>query len=399
LILGENLAPDGAEALDGEIEKPDNFRTASLLRKDKKPSVNNRSTYRNHSRLLNEDEARELIRRHQANDNQATTELLNRFHRMILKRVKPFVPTKRIKVAEKCAGSYQDYPEHEDLVAAGDMGLLKAIKSVDLSRPFRLGAFIKLAKKYVSGAISDEAQRYRLGDTQHRMTRLERYVASHPNDKPEWIRSHLSSRGEEHSIEAIKAAQHSLSSRPAYGGYHTTLEGGNHLDYDLEWSTKAPVKPAASHDIHLAYDVYNARQLTPHMSRHKAISRLIDGMARAAEKEALRNQAAEDAPASTVAASTYSTSVNSAYNSSLPVDWDKDTPFWPEGSKWHRRPDEQTSDIKPKLRLIQGDKNGEFNQPGTLDHVVRGGAVHQPNGSDCRGIRQGYRATGQSSTG
>jgi hypothetical protein len=393
LILRENSAANGALGLDNQLEKPEDFSriTAKLLRKDKKPSVNNRSDYRNRGRILTKEEERDLIRRAQAGDKRAETELLNRFHRLILKCAKPYVPSRRVKLAEKVAGSYQDHVEHEDLVAAGDMGLLKAIRNFDLKRHYRLASF---AKKYIAGAISDEAQRWRLGDTQHRMTRLERWVASHPNDKPEWIKAQLSSRGEECSIEAIEAAQQSLSQRRSVDSYHTTLEGGEHHDYDNAWSNRAPVNPASSHDIHKVYDCFSPHQLTPHARRHKAISRTIDGLAKAKARDRLAKEII-DAP-SISAASTYSTSVNSAYDAELPAGWDqdKDGPFWPEGSKWQKpRPEESD---QSKERVSKGLQNGNRSFPRGINHALHGRALHQRDRGHTRDIRQGHRATGES---
>jgi hypothetical protein len=224
------------------------------------------------------------------------------------------------------------------------------------------------------------------------MTRLERWVASHPNDKPEWIRAQLSSRGQECSIEAIEAAQQGLSNRRSVDSYHTTLESGDHFDYDREWSNKAPVTPAASHDIHKVYDCYSPHQLTPHARRHKAISRTIDGLAKAKARDQ-RAQVDIDVPPIS-AASTYSTSVNSAYDAEPPTDWDKDKPFWPEGSKRHKPP--QQSDNKPKVRVIKGVHHGRH-YPGTSGHAGRVHALRSDHGSSARDARQGYRATNQSS--
>jgi hypothetical protein len=159
-----------------------------------------------------------------------------------------------------------------------------------------------------------------------------------------------------------------------------------------------PLARLVLHDMNPHRNGRAERGLLDHMAKEsdlRAKRRLANGRQQYAQSLVDKPKIVQ-ATVPTVAASTYSTSVNSAYNSSLPVDWDKDKPFWPEGSKWHRRPDEQ-KDIKPKLRLIQGDKNGKFNQPGALNNVVHGRAVYQLNGSDQRGIRQGYRATGQSS--
>ena len=59
------------------------------------------------------------------------------------------------------------------------------------------------------------------------MTRLERWVASHPYDKPEWIRLQLSKRGVECTLDAVEAAIQSASCRRSLEGYHTTIEGGD----------------------------------------------------------------------------------------------------------------------------------------------------------------------------
>jgi hypothetical protein len=53
---------------------------------------------------------------------------------------------------------------------------------------------------------------------------------------------------------------------------------------------------------------------------------------------------------------------------------------------------------KPKLRLIEGIRNGKFNHPGTINPVVYGRDVHRPDRGHSHDVRQGYRTTGKSSS-
>jgi RNA polymerase sigma factor (sigma-70 family) len=103
--------------------------------------MNNLSQHRCLQPSLDAAEERRLLRLAQSDDAGAKDRLLRHFHRLVLKIVTEF-----------------DGPDHEDLVAAGMLGLLEAIGKFDLERENRLSAF---ARHHITLKVREEIRSWR----------------------------------------------------------------------------------------------------------------------------------------------------------------------------------------------------------------------------------------------
>ena len=170
-------------------------------------------------------------------------------------------------------GLKRDGPELDDLVTAGHLALSEAIARFDLRRNNGLYAY---AEKYIKGAISAEAEKFKKQGTAGE-TRLERWIYSHPYDTPERIAAELSERGMEYTPEQVAQAQQGVSARRSAEHYSTTDS-----DYDAD-DNLIGARPATSHDMYAMYDCYGSNQ---HLRFHNAASRLIDDLAADEDKRA-----------------------------------------------------------------------------------------------------------------
>jgi hypothetical protein len=215
------------------------------------------------SDLPDASETADLVRRAQAGDPAAKTDLLKNFHLLIRKIARKFSPDLKLKL---------DGPCFDDLVAAGGVGLLVAISRFDLRRNNGLPAY---AWPYIEDAIRQETKKYwKRGIAGE--TRIDRYVSSHPYDTPEQISYALDKKGIRCTPGQATEALNAISARRNIGSYSTTTEGGYSDDYDEEMSARAEAKPAGSHDMHAMYGCFNCGQ--PKLLQ-KAISRAIDALA------------------------------------------------------------------------------------------------------------------------
>jgi hypothetical protein len=140
------------EAFDGE-----NRRLHSP--KEAKPEIESDLVrYRFRMPILKPGEERDLLRLAQAGNGRAQNELVRRFHRKVL----------------KIAGEYHG-AGFEDLVAAGILGLARAIKDFDLRRNNGLGCF---AEERIREEIRREVKRWRKRG-QAGETRADRWLYHH----------------------------------------------------------------------------------------------------------------------------------------------------------------------------------------------------------------------------
>jgi Sigma-70 region 2 len=102
---------------------------------DRGKTHSNLSVVRWRHRLPTREEEADLVRRYRTGDPTAKDQIAKSHHRRVL----------------KIAGHYSG-PEHEDLIAAGMLGLWEAVNRYDPCRKARLGTF---SSKFISGAISD----------------------------------------------------------------------------------------------------------------------------------------------------------------------------------------------------------------------------------------------------
>lgn len=260
-------------AADGQAETPENYQ-ADPLPKSGKPTPNNLAKDRFWGPILDPGEVADLTRKAQAGDKPALTRLLQKFHRTVLDIAKPYAPVPSIERQAKAWGlSTHDGPELDDLVAVGMAELTKAILRFDLRRNNGLYAY---AVKYIKGAISAEARRFKKRGT-FGETRLERWIYSHPYDTPEEIAAALRERGESCTLEQVAEAQQSVSARRVSEHYSTTDS-----EYD-ENDESIGARPAASHDMYSMYSCYGSSNRF-----HKAFSGLVDRWAAEADRRAAK---------------------------------------------------------------------------------------------------------------
>ena len=151
--------------------------------------------------------------------------------------------------------------------------LTKAILRFDLRRNNGLYAY---ALKYIKGAISAEAKRFKKRGT-FGETRIERWIYSHPYDTPEEVADELSKRGTHCTAEQVAQVQQSVSARRVSEHYSTTDS-----DYD-ENDESIGARPAASHDMYRMYECFGGNRRF-----HNAFSGLVDKWAAAADRRAAK---------------------------------------------------------------------------------------------------------------
>jgi DNA-directed RNA polymerase specialized sigma subunit len=94
--------------------------------------------------ILDPGKQRDLIRRAQAGDKPALTRLIEKFHRLVLKIAKQYVPDPEVERQAAAWGlSTRDGPERDDLVAIGMAELTKAIFRFDIRRNNGLFTYVE----------------------------------------------------------------------------------------------------------------------------------------------------------------------------------------------------------------------------------------------------------------
>jgi RNA polymerase sigma factor (sigma-70 family) len=224
----------------------------------KQPVQSDLTRYRFCGRILTPSEERDLLRRAQAGDGAAKNELVSRFHRSVL----------------EIAGQYHG-PAHEDLVAAGLLGLCEAIAKFDLRRKNGFFAYAKwLIREEIREAAKEWRKRGQAGET-----RADRYVYDNPNATPDDIAKKVGCS----VSDAGAATQRAEAYRNGHERYDTTENGA----YDEDDNCRGQ-RRATAHEIYSLYDFYSPQQLSPQLRFHGAVSRLIDALAVDADKRAAR---------------------------------------------------------------------------------------------------------------
>ncbi len=276
----QNLDCDAA--VDGKLDKPESYdHLIEALPLSDDPSINNLAVHRWRHDLPDDHQTVQLVRKAQAGDPDAKTELIKNFHRLFLKIAEKFAPDPKRKL---------DGPSIDDLIAAGIAGspptnnprngFLLALYRFDLKRNVASWNYFK---SYIESAMREESKRYwNKGIT--RETRIDRYVSSHPYDTPEQISYALDKRGILCTPAQAADALNAISARRNVGHYSTTMEAGHSDDLDINGrQTEAAVNPAGSHDMYGMYGCFNCGQPTAEMKCH---SRVVDALAVDADKRA-----------------------------------------------------------------------------------------------------------------
>lgn len=223
----------------------------------KQPVQSDLARYRFRRPILTPGEERDLLRLAQAGDSPAKNKLVRRFHRLVL----------------KIAAQYHG-PAHDDLVAAGLLGLVEAIATFDLQRNNGLKAH---AEWLIRKELRKEAKQWRkrggAGET-----RADRWIYNHRNATAAEVVAAVGGTLE----EAEAAIQRTDVHWNGNERYDTTE---NSYDED---DNSAGKRRATAHEIYSLYDFYSPQQLSPQLRFHGAVSRFVDALAVEADKRAGR---------------------------------------------------------------------------------------------------------------
>jgi hypothetical protein len=252
------------------------------------PTPSNLATYRWRGPVLQAAEEAALICRAQAGDKRAGLGLFRAFHRYIL------------KIAGKHRGHHSCGREtnefFHELIAAGALAFWECVLSWKPELGYRLATHLRLR---VSGAIGDEAKRYRKrGITGE--TLLQRIAFTRPY-YPEFTHAELRTLQKQKRYRSFREALAAFEvaiwdvdrwTQP----YSCYSEGGEDDNRSLtgvllenggadDVAQKEP-KPAKGMDR--LYDCFNPYKQSPQLRLYQTHSRYIDGLAEDADKRAAR---------------------------------------------------------------------------------------------------------------
>jgi hypothetical protein len=173
----------------------------------------------------------------------------------------------------------------DDLVAAGHLALWQAIKGHNVNVEYRLWTF---ASKAVTGAISDAAAAFR----QHvsGVTRIDRWLFGHWNATPEQLFRASKKLGLKRPLKSVSEAAERIEEfekryrRETFDSTTGDIIAQAYKDEDGDGSVKY-VHAAHARSY---FDVFNPRQLAPHLHVHDRISDIVDDLARGRNVEPKR---------------------------------------------------------------------------------------------------------------
>jgi hypothetical protein len=178
----------------------------------------------------------------------------------------------------------------DDLVAAGQLALWEAIKGYNVNSGYRLWAF---ASKSVTGAIFDAAAAFR----QHvsGVTRIDRWLFGHWRATPEQLFRASEKLGLKRPLKSVAEAAERIEEfekryrRETFDNITGTLAAEERKG-SLEDGDGTPAKYVHAAHARSYFDVFNPRQLAPHLHVHDRISDIVGDLARGRNVEPKRYQ-------------------------------------------------------------------------------------------------------------
>jgi hypothetical protein len=179
----------------------------------------------------------------------------------------------------------------DDLVSTGHLALWEAIKGYNVNGDNRLWAF---ASKSVTGAISDAAKEWRKRGLTGE-TRVDRWLFGHANATPEQLMAGLKKLGLKKVFRSLEEAAEYIKEFEERYRFETLSTADGVIEGSLPKKDRAEDDRSGQKHIHAlhvrsVFDVFNPRQLAPHLHVHDRISDIVDDLARGRNVEPERYQ-------------------------------------------------------------------------------------------------------------